>query len=917
MKSAKPKEKPTLGVARVSHRDLNGKTQKLRPLEAMTHLQAVINYTLEDGRQAGALLLNLNRSLDQPEYKIRFFWECEGFHDSFGSENATMIVNSIAALGAELPLYEKLRVEFQTFGDYQSRQEQLINRFEASPNQYRRIIAENIKTLQDLDAKGRRRPKRIFLMGDYSLATEDLNRDPLEKVIRKGMNLFQKISGSIEYVRQEAIDVTMLNAYEQGFQAWEDLFRDKLQVKFAALTGEQVWHFCYNQLNRFGDRLLEQNPPSVPQMIEFDLRQGTITETIEDPTHPTTVMMFNPAAVPTSNRDYVSVDGKCVGAMLFKSQPGGWKKAGGKNRSQVQLNYLWNLLDKRVSQDMRIVLEVSRIEDSGVRFNNQRLIREAHNLKKAKEAKNQIDVGADIQLEEAVAAEREAIGGDPTVEFALTMYVYRDTPSQVRSTARELGSYFQAPASLTLEIDTADELWTSSLPFYGKPMLTGMRERRQRERPVYTAGYFPLINTISNHRTGMEFIATKGGSPVWFDPFKHNGHTMVLGKTRSGKSLLMAEIIVLGLSQEIPFTILDQPPSKDASTFEDFTNRLNGSYIDIFNVAVNFLETPSIPLELSDENREDLKKNNESYILKILRAMVLGYGDDAKNTNASLVTSLLPKILKRFFEDSQIRLRYDLARRAGLGTEAWANYPVLKDVIQFCGVERLGTSLKNPSDEVVDTLSFIKAKLEGWCDGVYGKTLNSPSAVKMDNPLVTIAMRGVSNDNDAIVFGTIAQAIAMRRAVATANGKGSGFFMDEASSTCKLAPLSLAFAETAANGLKASMRIFFAAQEPVSVFESAGGTQIKDAMSYYLIGRIGDSLPNYVDPDILGVPEDLARINASNDFLPDKATGRSSWLLRINDRWTHAAIYLAPSLVQLTANNVDERQARKAASTSN
>ncbi|WP_373545637.1 hypothetical protein [Chamaesiphon sp.] len=917
MKKAKsPRTKTTIGVVRIKHKDLNGKVKKLRPLEAMTHLQAVINYTLEDGRQAGALLLNLNRSLDKPEYKIRFFWECQGFHDAFSADGAIQIVNSIAALGRELPLYEKLRVEFQTFCDYRERQAELVELFENSPSQYQRIIAEKIKILQDLDTKGKRRPKRIFLMGDYTPNSEELKSDVLEKIIRKGMNLYHKISGAIDDIRQEAVDKTMLKAYEQGFLAWEDLFRDKLQAKFTPLSGEEVWQFCYNQLNRFGDRLLEREPPLAPQLIEFDLRKGTIVENIRDRIHPTSLMLLQPAAIPTSNRDYVAVDGKYVGSMLLKSQPSCFQKANGKNRSQVQLNYLWTLLDKRAARDMRIVLEISRIEDSGVRFNNQKLIREAHNWKKAKEAKGQIDVGAGIQLEEAIEAEKKAIGGDPTVEFALTMYLYRDSASQLRHAARELSSYFLSPANLILEVDTSDEVWTSSLPFYGKSMLTGTRDRRDRERPIYTAAYFPLVNTVSNHRTGLEFIATRGGSPIYFDPFKHKGHTMVLGKTRSGKSLVMAEIIELGLSQGVPHTILDQPPSKDASTFEDFTNRLKGSYIDIFNVPMNFLETPTISLELSEETRSDLKKNNESYILKILRAMVLGYGSDARNVNSSLVTSLLPKILKRFFEDGQIQLRYDNARRAGLGSPEWKEYPILQDIVRFCGVEWL--KIKDANAEIVDTLAFIKAQLEGWIDGVYGKTLNAPSAVKLDNPLITIAMRGVSNDNDAIVFGTIAQVIAMRRAIATANdGKGSVFFMDEASSSCKLAPLSLAFAETVANGLKAGMRIFFAAQEPESVFSSAGGTQIKDGMSYYLIGRIGDSLPNYTNPDILGVPEDLARINASEDFLPDKATGRSSWLLKIGDRWTHGSIYLAPSLILLTANNIEERLARKAASVTN
>jgi hypothetical protein len=56
----------------------------------------------------------------------------------------------------------------------------------------------------------------------------------------------------------------------------------------------------------------------------------------------------------------------------------------------------------------------------------------------------------------------------------------------------------------------------------------------------------------------------------------------------------------------------------------------------------------------------------------------------------------------------------------------------------------------------------------------------------------------------------------------------------------------------------------------------------------------------------------LALNNARKDFEPDKATCSSQWLLKIDDRFTAARIYLPPSLVALTANNIDEQQERKA-----
>ena len=893
----------------IKHQGFGAKAKKLRPLELGTHLQSIINYTLPSGTQAGAVLLNTSRDLDRPEYKLRFIWECQGIHSDFGEMEAAAIVNSIAALSRELPLGESLRVECHSFSDYDARQAELVNLFEMAPAKSQLPIAEEIKILQDLDAQGKRRPKKILLMGTYTPKFTQQERELLEKVIRFGIDYYHKISGSIHEVRQQTIDTILLQGYQQGFLQWQDLFREKLQLKVTPLAGEQVWQHCWQELNRFNDRALDLPPEPAPQLIEFNLVDGTIGEDIRNPLHPTTLMMRYPSAVPSSNRDYVAVDGKYIGGMLLKSQPEAFEAANRQSLAEVQLNYLWNLMGKSAAHDIKMVLEISKPEEFGTRYNNQQIIRQNYYRKKDQEAKGQIDVGADIALEEAITAERQLVGGDPIVEFALTLFVYRDTLEEMRLAARELCAYFISPATMLVEVDTADALWISSLPFYGKSMLVDVRDRRDRERPRFVASYYPLVNTVNAHRSGLEFIASSDGAPVYLDPFKHMGHIALWGKTRSGKSLLAAYIIHLALAQGIPVTILDQPPTREASTFKDFTLNMDGAYIDIFNDSLNFFETPDIPVELDPATRDDMKKQNEEFILQILGAMVLGAKGELPGIATNKVVSLLTTALKRFFNDNQIKLRYDRARRGGMDSSDWKFYPILSDFSQFCTIERI--NLKEPTADDVDTLGAIRLQLQRWIDGAYGKTINSPSSVKLDRPLMTIAMRGVSTNDDAAVFGSIMYAAAMRRAIAAADKKGSLLFNDESSITFALDALSNCIGRIAANGLKAGMRLMLAAQEPNSVYESAGGNKIKDAISYHLIGRIG-SLPPYIDPQILDVPAALAQVNAKKEFEPDRATCSSQWLLKIDDRYTHARIYLPPSLVALTANNIDERQERKA-----
>jgi hypothetical protein len=309
------KPKPERKLALIQHKGLNAKSKKLRPLETATHLQSVVNYTLPNGTEAGALLLNLSRSLDKPEYRLRFFWECQGFHDDFGVIEAKSIIDSIAALSRELPLGESLRVEYQCFSDYEERQEELVELFDTAPVNTQLLLAEEIKIMQDLDGRGQRRPKRLFLMGTYTPQVEERERDLLEKVISFGSVWFNRLSGADKEVRQQAIDILMLKGYEQGFLVWQDLFREKLQAEVRPLSGEEVWRFCWKELNRFGDRLLNKQPELAPQLVEFNLAEGTITENIRNTLHPTTLLMKEPTAVPAANRDYVAVDSKYVGCV--------------------------------------------------------------------------------------------------------------------------------------------------------------------------------------------------------------------------------------------------------------------------------------------------------------------------------------------------------------------------------------------------------------------------------------------------------------------------------------------------------------------------------------------------------------------------------------------------------------------------
>jgi hypothetical protein len=731
-----------------------------------------------------------------------------------------------------------------------------------------------------------------------------------------------KVSGSTKLLAQENFDRFLLRAYQAGYKSWSVLLQERLGMTCVPLDGEGVWQFCRIDSNRYRDRDrkakdLDYKPPTVPQLICYNLSKESIVEITNSRLHPTSVIFQESTSVPATGRDYVFVDGKYIGCLYLKTQLNSFDATCKRTLSEVQLFYLWDILSKKFGHNLRVVLELTTVEDIGVSLNNEDLIKQSHNQLKEAQSKGRIDVRAQIRLDEAIEVQKSLVGGDPTLDFGLVVYIHRDSLTEMRATVDEFRQYFRAPSCMIQDIDTADSLWIQGLPIYGKSLLVDTRDRRDRTHAAILSAYLPLLIPQSPHEGGLEFIAIKGGTPIYFDPFhpKKQGHIAVWGQTRSGKSLLVGWIIVRALIEGVKVTICDRPPSGEASTFKDFTKRLNGAYIDIFVDAVNPFELPNIPADSTDAHADDLKKESRSYLLRFINALVLGDISES-DPFTKRIEGFIEIILAVFFKNQQIQLRFIRAKEGGIGSNAWKQYPILEDYIEFCDVSIIG--LTDASVEDIEGMAFIRNQLRKWTMGQYAKVLNAPSKFEIDrSPLLTIAMRGGGGKDEEAAFGSLLYLVAMRRAIAaSASPKGSLLFIDEAATAVKITPICNAIAIAMVNGLKARMRVCIASQEPGSIANSVCGEQIMDALTYQLIGRIGNESLNAYDK-YLNLPRELALMNASDNFAPDPATFSSRWLFKFNDRFTAVTAYLPPSLVALTANNIEERQERQKAELEN
>jgi hypothetical protein len=928
---SKPKDTKQQGRKFIKHKTIDGKKHKLYLLETNTHLRSFVEYQQVGEQPIGAILLDTG-TIDDPAYRLRFILKCNGIHDYQDAIQAESAISGIAALIREVPQGESLRVYWQCFPDPIDRELELAQTFRSTYDRPEfqsepalQMLVEEIKILRDAHQNGHRRQQELYLAVTYTAKSEHLEKEWLESAIEFCSGMFPKflgkISGADKLIAEEDLDRFLLKGYQSGYLYWTTLIRERLQMAFVPLDAEGVWQFCRAESNRFNDRRVriaeiqagrQSQSPAIPHLITCNLTRNEITEVANSRLHPTALIHEELSSIPATGREYVFVDGKYVGCMYLKTQPASFDAAGRRTLDLVQLQYMWDILSKQFCYDVRVVLEMSIVDRTAVNINNQDLIQQAAQQINAAKNKGKIDVRAEMHLEEAVANQRDITSGDPTLDLGLTVYFHRDTLKELREVMDTFRQSFRAPAKMLADIDTCDAIWLQSLPYYGKSLLVDTRDRRDRTTALVMASYMPLLLPQSPHRKGIEFIANKGATPIYFDAFdpKNQGHISLWGKTRSGKTLLAAWMIYRALVEGVKTTIVDQPPSGEASSFKDFVVNMGGGYIDILKDSINPFELANLPDTATEGQRDDLKQESQIHLLRVVKAMVLGDIQDS-SPHTKRVEGFLPVILSKFLDNNSIKLRYIRAREGGSGSEAWKQHPILEDYVQFCEVSLIG--MTDATLEDLETMGFIRNQLRKWTSGQHAKVLNSPSTVEIDRvPLLAIAMRGVTGNDEAAVFGSLIYLVAMRRAIAaSASPRGSFLFVDEAARTIPIRAIGDAIAATMVNGLKAGMRVMLASQEPGSIANSANGDQIMDALTYQFIGRIGsDSIDAY--QKYLHLPYELAVLNAGIDFAPDPTTNSSRWLIKFNDRFTAVTAYLPPSLVALTANNVDERLERQA-----
>ncbi len=888
-KGKTPKDK--VGIKTISTKEI-AVAKRLTPFEDLTHIAAIALLSIGGRKDIGAIVLKKNDGI-----QIKFCFDCQGIHPSLPEEQIAPIFEGIEAGLKEIPHGETLTIHLGSFTeDFDRQQELKVIESGCTRDSLMLLIRSERLRIKELTKNGTRKNKflRIYCTYTVSGSEDGKTADTVEKFILHLKDGWDKFTGQIHQARYQRAESILKNSFTNGFQLWEQTLTNKMGLSLRALSANQIWAVLWKQFNT-------STPPTIPHLLILD--QDGVREEQNSDYHIRHLILEREESVPFLDRAWVYLQNHYIGALTFTEKPAGWVD------EYAQLRYLWELIARDKVSDTEIICQLSRANEALAKTALQRITKQSIVSSAMSAEKNSVDVKANLNMEEAIAAQETIYKGAVPIHTAVVFLVHRPDRAKLDEACRYISSCFLRPAVVVREMEYVWKIWLQTLPIVWENLLTKPFNRRLPYFSGEVPGLMPIIKTATGDKSGFELIAEEGGTPVHLDLYNNHKNLAVFGTTRAGKSVLVAGLLTPALAQNIPVVALDYPKPDGTSTFTDYTNFMgeDGAYFDISKEANNLFELPDLrglDAELRKERMTDFKE----FLKSTLMTMVLGTNPIGMNsTMVSNIESIITLTVETFFADDDIKLRYKEALEKGLGTPEWNDTPTLNDFYNYCspGYIKLDT-ITNNSEDILKALDQIRLRLSFWLNSRVGQSISKPSSFRTDAKLLVFALRSLASDSDAAILALSAYAAALRRALSSLV---SIFFLDEAPILFQFDAIAELIGRLCANGAKAGIRVILSAQEPDSIYQSKSASKIFANLTTRLIGRIQTSA---VDPFIkhFKYPYEIISRNSTEAFFPKKEGIYSQWLLDDNGKFTFCRYYPAYCLLAAVANNPQEQELR-------
>lgn len=868
-----------------------GKKEKVTPFEDNFHLLTFLEY-LDGEQNIGATLLQPHK---KENFRVVFGFRCRGISPILTEEELFNVFNGIKALN-DLPKGEMLTVHYGQFIDDRSRQEQFAHLMKGITPELQLLVGGAAKRTQELSEMGIRKVNFLNLYVTFTVeeGVEQTKGDIFDRVLVAGEKAWYQLTGSYEEVKKVAIQEILMEAYIRGFNKWKDLLSKQLGLSIEAMSETQMRQETWRRFNDSPLRSLNK--------VTIDISSGSFKEHQISDVHPKSY--FLETEVPVAQRRWVKAKNRYTGVLLFADKPD-------VEGEQVdELFFLHEFTSKEKCHDVEIISQFRRGNNALLKDKMNSLTKQAKNAAEVSTQKGDIDVGASLAVEKAVEAQIALYEDEEPFHTATVILVHRPSLRLLNRACSEIISDFRREGWVVREEEYAWKVWLQTFPQLCWERL--LSKPYSRQRTYVTSEMMRILPLVRNHskaQEGFEFLAEEGQSPIYLPLAQEQFHMGIFAASGSGKSVLMSDI----LSQILPYsdmtsTVLEFPRKDGTGSFDGLCDYLPEycSYIDTGNSELgwNLVEPPN----LRGFSRKDQKERFDDFkeeLLDILVSLVIGFRK-AKNLSVSedTIRSVLLLVLETFYEDVEIRERFGTAFKQGFGSLDWRSMPTLVDLLPFVSLERL--QISGATGEILRAIEYIRLRLRSWLESRLGKRLSRTTTFRTDARMLVVAMRGLNNDDDAAIIGSLSYLGAFRRSLTSPR---SVFAIDEAPILLDFDPIAISVGRIGANGRKSGIRLILAAQGIAPIFKCAGAEKIIDNLDIKITGRVhSQSIEPYVNH--FKYPYGLIAENASERYGINKSQRYSRWLYD-NGELTPVRHYPSAEIFSLVANGQLEARKRK------
>jgi hypothetical protein len=856
-----------------------------KPFEDESHLQCICRLALR-GRDVGAYLLKKGG-----QFSFVFGFQATGIHTLLAQGQAEVVLSRLEEGLKGFRPGDRLRIHLRSFADDSERQQELEHLIQATTRlESQFLLLAQQRSTREMTQRGERQPKQIYLFATYTVEPgKEVGSDRVEKLLAWFVNQYETLKGMKEYREQQQLAQMLAHVFTDGYLHWEQQINSRMGLQATPLTTEQLWGYLWKQFNHC-------KAPPIPQCLVLTESGGQLSlkEDIRDNLHAVSVLIRGEQGLPThpkADRQWVRVKGKFVGAVALESKPAGFISP------EHQLYYLWQAFSQ--FNDCEFVCELAAADRMMARITLQRLTKQNFTATFRANLLRNVDVASQMRMKQGVEAQERIYEGALPIWVSVVALVHRDDPASLAEACQQLTNAFHQ-GDFIRETEVAWSLWLRSLPIIEGWLLGD--DRKQMYLTNEAPGLMPLACPRSVDSRGIELITREGNMPLLIDfVSKHRG-ILIFGETRSGKSVLAAEIFVWAIASGMNVISLDYPKPDGTTTYTDLVKFFGnqGAYFDVGSESNNLFQIPDLR-HLPEKQQKERLDDYKEFLVKALDTMVMG--TETENQLGKRVHTVLWQALAAFFNDSRIAARYDTAFEQGFGSAAWKQMPTLVDFVETVANLDLGID----SVMVKEAIATILLELRGWLASRVGRAISQPSTIRTDARLTIFALRNVGDNIEAAVLALSAQSMAFRRALEVTD---SLLAIDESPILFKYNGIAQIIGQVCANGAKSGIRPLIIGQDPDTIANSVAGSQILQNLNTRFVGAIQpNALPSY--QRLFGYDPSLLLPNTDESFRINASKLCSNWLVDVDSRLTPCSHHPSPELLAAVANNQKEQRARQ------